>query len=439
MAFFKSVPVLPKQLHICLLGRRIQIQSRATDHGFLWPIARGLAKLGHQVSVISGRSPLGKNFIERDGVKAYYLQEDSSPLRNKNFNEAAYEKFLQIHKESKVHLIHSLDESALLIGQNRKNLGVALAYDIEATQMSQIFSILGMSQESLRSLLVTGAAVVYKYLSTYLGRDRRILKTADGIFVTNPEQRIYLERYYLYPDYHIYTVPYGVDIGDLSPKEGSLEIRKKLGLSEHSHVAVTISDMSDIREILPLLQAFEKVAVKLPYSYLILLGNGPYYKQIEYEILNMALGNRVIMPGAVASSDILDYILLSSVFINLSSRTTGIEPTMVEAMAQKKLIIGSEVSPIANVVEEGVDGYLVRPADTESLSALLIDIFTNQIPLTEIGERARKKVIDLFDPQKMIGAVSDAYAKILIRQGYFRPNPTNSNTLPPRPRPDANL
>lgn len=411
---------LPESLNICLVGHRFQILSRANDSGFLWPIARGLARQGHKVTVLSTRSPLGRPEIERDGVRAFYLHEGNQGYTGMRFQEAAYQKFLELHRQEKFHIVHGLDNSAYRIGTRKKELQVAIAFDVEATQMSQLFSILGMGQETLGSLLSTYAALTYKFLRTYLGRDRRLLKAADGVFVTNPQQRVILERYYLYPDDHVYTVPYGAEIGDLSPREGSAELKKRLNLPEHAQIAVTISDMSEVRELVPLLRAFEKVAIKKPHAYLVLVGTGPHFKQVEFEVLNLALGNRVIMPGAVKTTELLDYILLGDVFVNLSSRSTGFEPSMIEAMAQKKVIIGSEVSPISNVVEDGVDGFLLRPADVDSLAGLLLEIFSGHLSTEEIGERARQKVVDLFDTQKMIRLVLDAYRKILLDTGLSR-------------------
>ncbi|MBO9668850.1 MAG: glycosyltransferase family 4 protein, partial [Bdellovibrio sp.] len=217
-----------------------------------------------------------------------------------------------------------------------------------------------------------------------------------------------------------YTVPYGIELGDLTPKEKSLELRKKLGLPENSHVAVTINDMTDVNEILPMLQAFEKVAIKKPNSYLIIVGNGPKFKDVEFQVLNLALGNRVIMTGAVPSSEIEDYIVLGDVFVNMGSRSTGFEPSTLEAMAQKKVVLGSEVSPIANIIEDGRDGFLLRPADVDSMSNLLVEIFSGTMPADEIGERARQRVVDLFDTPKMVQTVLDAYRKILLNTGLYK-------------------
>ena len=411
---------LPETLNICLTSYRFPILSRATDHGFLWPIAKGLAREGHKVTVLSSSGALKKPEVLRDGVRVFYLHEGAKNLAHLNFQMAVRQKFTQLHKEDPFHIVHSIDKSGYRIGSRKKDLKIAMAYDVEATQMSQLFAIQAMKQETLGSMLTTGIATAYKFLTTYYGGDQRLLSTADGVFVTNPQQRIILERYYLYPDYHTYTVPYGIELGDLTPKEKSLELRKQLGIPENAHVAVTISDMTEAQELVPILRAFEKVAIKKPNSYLLLLGNGPKFKDIELQVLNLALGSRVIMTGAIPAGELEDYIVLGDVFVNMGSRTTGFEPSTLEAMAQKKVVLGSEVSPIANIIEDGRDGFLLRPADVDSMSNLLVEIFSGTMPAEEIGDRARQKVVDLFDTAKMVQSVLAAYRRILLNTPLYK-------------------
>lgn len=405
-----------KELRICIISRRFQILSRASDHGFIWTVAKGLAQLGHQVTVISFSSPINQFQIERDQVTAYFLNDEGSRFKRTSFEESVYQIFLDLHKQKPFDLVHSLDSSGLKIAKNKKNLQLAFAFDIEATQISQIFAILGMQQETIRGLLTTAVALVYKFLTTYFGSDKELLKYADAIFVTHPQQRVMLERYYFYPDFHIYSVPYGVDVGDLTPKDKSLELKKNLNLPENSLISITISDMTDINELQNILMAFEKVAIKKPNAYLVIIGNGPLFHKVENLVYSYALGNKVILTGALKNSELMDYIVISDVFVNLSSRSTGFEPAQIEAMAQKKIIIGSEVSPLSNVVEDAVDGFLIRPADVDSLSNLLIEIFSGSLPNEEIGEKARQKVLEIFDAQKMILTVNSSYQKIIANK-----------------------
>jgi glycosyltransferase involved in cell wall biosynthesis len=410
----------PKSLNICLMAQKFPILGRATDHGFLWPIATGLASQGHRVTIIAGKSNLGKSLVERGGVTAHLLLEGTNLNSRESFAKLALTKFKELHKQIRFDLVHSIDNSALYVGEQKSELQVAVAYDVEATQMVQIISILGMGQESISGVFSTAIAVIYKFLSTYYGGDRQLLNTANGIFVTNPQQRLMLERYYLYPDYHIYTVPYGLEVGKLEPREEAKSLKASLKISSSAQVALTTSDMVETDELKPLLKAFEKVAIKKPNAYLIILGNGPKWKDLEFEILNLALGRRVLMVGAVKELDIPDYISICDVFINLSARTTGFESSLIEAMAQEKLVIGSEVSAVANLIEDSVDGFLLRPADIGSLAELLIDIFSGTISRGPIGEKARNKVMNFFDTKKMVQSTIDAYFKIINNSGFFQ-------------------
>lgn len=399
---------MSESLNICLVSRRFPLLNTSGEIGFLWPIARGLVKQGHSVSVLTWRNRDRMDFVEREGVKAYFLGEGHSASIDA-FPDLVLRKFQALHKQNRFHLMHSLDSSGLKVGLARKQLGVACVYDVDASHVAQVYSILGMSQETLSSLIKTGFNVAYQFLRTFYGHDRKLLKTADAIFVHSPQQRMMLERYYMYPDRRIFMVPFGLQLEDLSPRERSEELMKKLGLPLSAQVVVTVTDMAEFGEMRNLLQAFERVAIKKPNARLIVVGQGPLKKEIEFEMLHLALGSRAIFVGDVPPSQLGDYIAIADVFVNLSARSSGIEQSLLEAMAQKKIIVGSEVSPLANVVEDGVDGFLIRPADTFTLSELLLQVFSGQIAATEMGEHARQKVLNLFDSEKMLGETLTAY------------------------------
>ncbi len=411
---------LPEKLNVCLVAHHFSIAGRATGLSFLWLIARGLAQKGHCVTVLASRHPQGRTDVEHEGVRVFFLHESHRRGARDSFGDLVKNKFVELHRARPFHLVHSVDAASLKISRYKKHYRVAVAYDVEATQMSQIFSILGMGHETLGNLLRTAIAVGYKFLRTFYGGDRQLLKTADGIFVTSPQQRIVLERYYLYPDARIYTVPYGLEIGDLAPREKSDELRKQLNIPETAKTVVTISDMTEVGEVLSVLRAFEQTVIKKPNSRLIIVGQGPRFKDIEYEMLMLALGNKVVMTGAVKDTEIPDYIALADVFVNLSARTTGFEASLIEAMAQKKVIIGSEVSPISTIVEHSQDGFLIRPADVDELATLFLDIFNGLLPIAEIGDAARRKVLNLFDTEKMVIETINAYYTILRGTGFYR-------------------
>lgn len=438
--FFSKRRPIPDQLNIALISQYAPlIQSRATDGApgrtggpsFLRLIARGLAFRGHSVTIITGENLGGAtNIREADGVRivsiapsrASRLRSQAHPSHSQaRFQDLVRSKFLELHRETPFHLVHALDSSAVRVGLMKRDHGFAMAYDVQATHLSDLFAIMGMGQETLGSILGTGLSVGLRFLSTYFGRDRKLLSTADGIFAASPRERISLERYYLYPDAKIHTVPYGIEIASVKPDEpADQETPPWLKIPKSTHVAVTVSDMNEIGEMQNLLRAFERVAIRKPNSRLIIIGDGPRFKDIEFEALMLALGSKVFFTGELSHEAQVRAISRADVFVNLSARTSGFEPSLLEAMAQKKVVIGSEMSPMAALFEHGLEGFLVRPADVSEITDLLLAVFEDRLPNQQIGEAARAKIASLFDPEKMVVETLKAYRSILEATGQYR-------------------
>lgn len=400
-----------------MISEKFPIIGRTYGRGFIGPIARGLAKEGHQVSVIAWDNPIGEKEIEQEGIKTYFVSGANSS-RLELFSRRIQQKFIELHREEPFHIVHSLTHSAFRLGSLKKEHGVAIAYDVTATKMAELFATIGMAENNVPSQLRTAYKVVYRFLKSFYMRDRLMLRNADGVFVHSPQQQLALERYYLYPELKTFNIPYGIEIDDLSQRQGSDELRQKLNIPKSAKVAVTVSDMIEKQDVNNILRAFQSVATKKPSTHLIVVGDGPAFKDVEYEMLNLALGSHVVLVRAVPAYEISSYIDLADVFINIGGRTSGYDPHLLEAMIQKKIVIGSEVSPLSTIVEDGVDGYLIRPADITALSQLLLGLFLDQIDPGPIGENARKKALNIFDTKKMIQETLSAYEKILNRSKW---------------------
>jgi len=409
-----------EKLRICLIGEKIQVQSRSSDTGLLWPLARGLSKKGHEVTIISSTSPLKKHEIYRDGIRAYYLFDGVSTFKTLRFMDAVHRKFITLNAQKSFDIVHCLDSGGYKIGRHKKNFSTCVAYDVQATTMSEVFSILAENNGSFNSQIKTSFKLGYRFLHNYFTHDRSLLDTADGIFVTTPQQRMILERYFLYPDYHTYTVPYGINLGDLAPREESQNFKLKVNIPEDAKIILAVSDFTNAFEITPLLKAFEKIILKDSQVYLFIVGDGPRWKEVEYEMLKRILGSRVVLTGALNAEEILDYISASSIYVDLSSRSTGLEPSLIEAMAQKKIVVGSELSPISEIIEDGKDGFLVRPADDISIYKYITQTLHEDSSYESIGHAARDKVLQFFNREKMIDALLDAYYQIIDKSPIIK-------------------
>lgn len=407
-------------MNIAIVAPRFPIVGQTSLHGFMWPILRNLSRLGHKITVFTWESNLHEPTIVQDGVTLHFLADRYKAKNIRDFPTLAHDLFMEEHEKEPFHLMHSLTSDGILIAQKKKKLKLATAFDVQATNMAQLFSFIGMSEETAISKILNALRISYTFLKNYLQKDHMLLSCADGMFVNSAQQKIILERYYLYPMTKIHSVPYGIDLQDLSERQRSETLRKKLNIPQNAQVALVITDMTEKNEMVHILRAFQKVAVKKPNTKLIVVGSGPFFKAVEFEMLNLALGSKVILVGNIPPYEIPDYIDLADVYINLSSRSAGFESTTFEAMAQQKVIIGSEVSSLANIIENTKDGFLIRPADTHSLCELMIDIFSQNGNYQQVGVEARQKVLSLFDLKKLVEQTQNAYNQTLLATRWYK-------------------
>lgn len=406
----------PQNLNICFSTQKLPHSERSSDCAFLLPIVKGMKRLGHNVHIITAQtSKLESQFIQA-GAQLHFL--DTREIRKNNLQSEVRRKFKELHTQNSFHIFHSMDRSGLSVSKRRKLYDITSIFDIKATQIAQLFSLTAMRKDSLNNMIKTDFVILYKYLRTYWGYDRALLNSAHAMFVSSPQERNVLERYYYYPDARIYQIPYGPKLSPSISNEIKEQLKQKYQLTSDNQCIATISDMTEIEDLKNILRAFYKVVIKKPDSRLIIMGDGPHFFDLEYEVLSLALGSKVILTGAVSDEEVAGYISICDIFINISSRSSGFEPSILTAMELEKTIVGSEVSPLASFVEDGVDGFLVRPADIQGIGQLLLDIFRGQLDTREIGKKASQKVSDYFDSEKLVINTYEAYKKILARQGY---------------------
>jgi 1,2-diacylglycerol 3-alpha-glucosyltransferase len=423
--------VLPKKLKIAFISPKFGVSGAAITQGFVGPILRQLAQQGHQIDVYAWSNPLGESSVNVEGIQIRFLSEIKKNKNILDFPKLVRDVFLEEHQREPYHLVHSLTRDGFLLAQERKRFRFSTAFDIQATSMGQLFSFIGMSDEKALSVIKNGLRISYIFLKNYFQKDRALLNSADATFVTSPQQKWILERYYLYPPLHIHTIPYSIDLHDLSVRQKSDQLRKKLNIPLNCKVAVTFSDMLEKTEMTRVLRAFQKVAVKKPNTRLVIVGSGPFFKALEYEMLNLALGSKVIFAGQIPAYEVHDYIDLADAFISFNQLSSGFEPTTFEAMAQQKIVIGSDVGSLANVIDNTGDGFLIRPADINALCELLIDIFSFSANYENIGERARQKVLSLFNLQKLTEQTLEAYFQTLSMTRRYAKDSAEQKELRP--------
>ncbi len=145
-----------------------------------------------------------------------------------------------------------------------------------------------------------------------------------------------------------------------------------------------------------------------------LIGDGEDRKRIHSLIKKLGLGPFTQVPGTQPHEVVLDHYRSADVFVlgcEVASNgdRDGIPNVLLESMAAGVPVVATNISAIPELVVEGETGLLVPPDQPEKMARALIRLLTD-IPLRkQVIEAARKRVVQTFDNQALIGGLAAVY------------------------------
>jgi glycosyltransferase involved in cell wall biosynthesis len=86
---------------------------------------------------------------------------------------------------------------------------------------------------------------------------------------------------------------------------------------------------------------------------------------------------------------------------------------VLEAMAQRKAVIGSRAGGVIEMVVEGVTGYTFPPGDSTTLSARIIELLDKPDRAVQMGQAGYERLISSFTLQRYMDEIHAAYREIL--------------------------
>ncbi len=151
-----------------------------------------------------------------------------------------------------------------------------------------------------------------------------------------------------------------------------------------------------------LIDAFARSATGRPEWSLVMLGSGPDRDALVAQISRLGLSERILLPGIGDSAALF---ARAEVFAT-ATRLEGFPNALLEAMASGLPVVATDCpSGPAEIVREGVDGYLVPVDDRDALADALNQLLQNSDLRRKYGARARE-VLERFSIEK-VGAMWD--------------------------------
>ena len=145
---------------------------------------------------------------------------------------------------------------------------------------------------------------------------------------------------------------------------------------------------------------------------LVIAGEGGLRGQIETVLREARATDRAWLAGD--RSDVPELMRGLDAFV-LPSLAEGISNTILEAMATALPVVATSVGGNVELLEEGMTGRLVPPADVEAMAQAMLADFGDPEGARARGIRARADVERRFTLQAMVGRYADLYESLLAR------------------------
>ena len=233
-----------------------------------------------------------------------------------------------------------------------------------------------------------------------IDKEKMEYQLADHIMVpTEFARQTFLVRGF--PEKKIIKIPYGVDLKEFQKKKSN----KKKGLLFRIIYTGTLS----IRKgVLYLLKSFEELNLK--NSQLLMIGNVD--SEIKLKINKYRSNKKIVFKKSISQSKLSEQYSSSNVFITCSIEE-GLSMVQLQAMSCGLPIICTPNSGGDEIVDNGIDGFILPIRDIKELKKKILYLYNNQSICFEMGIRAQKKIKDSFSWETYGKNVISTYQKLL--------------------------
>ncbi len=187
-------------------------------------------------------------------------------------------------------------------------------------------------------------------------------------------------------------------------------LRRELGLDPDVKLVGMVARLQPVKGHRHFIEAAAKVARTVPEAHFVFVGDGALRSEIEEQAASLGLAGRAHLLGersdAAQIPEAFDVAALSSL-------SEGLPNAVMEAMAAGTPVVATAVGGVTELIEDGVTGLLVPPADAEAMAERLIFALTYPAQRTAIGATGQRFIQERFGMSRMVNAVERLYEELM--------------------------
>ena len=174
-----------------------------------------------------------------------------------------------------------------------------------------------------------------------------------------------------------------------------------------------------------LLEAAALLVPRCPDLRILLIGGGPQEQALKAQAARLALGDRVVFTGRVPHGEVQRYYDLIDVLayprrrMRLTEIVTPLKP--LEAMAQGRMFVASDVGGHRELVREGETGFLFPADDAGALARTIERVLSTRDDWPRVRDAARRFVETERTWSRSVARYESVYSNLLTEAARVRP------------------
>ena len=248
----------------------------------------------------------------------------------------------------------------------------------------------------------------------YVWAERLTGKITTQFVVVSEKNRLKGENYGFFENGNCELIRSGVDFSVFT-KEPFDKSKKKieLGLCASDKIVGIVAGFKPPKGLNHFLDVARRIVNCHPAVKFLMVGDGELRPDLESEVIRLGLDPSVRMLGW--RRDISQLLQLFDVFV-LTSHWEGLPRVLLEAMALGVPIVSTNVDGIGEIVQDGVNGFLVCPGDNTRMAERVLELLGNKELCSLMGKR-NQLIIEPFSAQKMVEDYSRLYLRMMGTPG----------------------
>jgi PEP-CTERM/exosortase A-associated glycosyltransferase len=218
------------------------------------------------------------------------------------------------------------------------------------------------------------------------------------------------------PAEKVTVIPNAVDIDTFTAGRGPDEaLKSQLGLSG-AVVLGFIGSFYGYEGLGLLLEALPRILVRDPRVRVLLVGGGPQESMLRKRAIELGIVDKVVFTGRVPHHEVQRYYDLVDVLVyprlpmRLTDLVTPLKP--LEAMAQGRLLVASDVGGHRELIRDGETGILFKAGDVDALAGKLQELLADQPRWPLLRSAGRRFVESERNWSTSVSRYRDAYGQI---------------------------